>query len=181
MEKSDLPMLTALRPNEHLRYRSKVSMDRLDQDYISRWVSAVIKREEKPWVRSEKELDTSGPLVELVGTNYDQFTKDPTKEVFVDYYAPWCSHCQNLAPTYEQLALYYQYDKDLVIARFDATKNDVVGDWIKGYPTLVLYPLGENSKPIEYNGARDFNAMSKWLKSKSEVLKNRSTIVKEDL
>lgn len=94
MEKSDLPMLVALRPSEHLRYRSQVDMERLDEDYIMRWVSAVAKREEKPWVRSADEGDLTGPLVELVGTNHDTFLEDnKDKEVFIDYYAPWCSHC----------------------------------------------------------------------------------------
>lgn len=37
MEKKDLPMLVALRPSEHLRYRSQVDMERLDEDYIIRW------------------------------------------------------------------------------------------------------------------------------------------------
>lgn len=30
MEKSDLPMMVALRPSEHLRYRSQVDMTKLD-------------------------------------------------------------------------------------------------------------------------------------------------------
>ena len=73
MDKSDLPMMVALRPSEHLRYRSLVDMANTDEDYIMRWVSAVASRQEKPWVRSAEEGDLTGPLVELVGTNHDDF------------------------------------------------------------------------------------------------------------
>ena len=98
-------MMVALRPSEHLRYRSLVDMANTDEDYIMRWVSAVASRQEKPWVKSAEAGDLTGPLVELVGTNHDGFLEDnKDREVFIDYYAPWCSHCQKLHPTYEQIA-----------------------------------------------------------------------------
>lgn len=96
-------------------------MEYLDEDVIIRWVQAVADRTEKPWVRSAEEVEQSGPLIELVGSNHDRFLSDGTKEVFVDYYAPWCSHCVKLHPTFEQVAEYFKYDSDLIIAKFDAT------------------------------------------------------------
>lgn len=163
-----------------------------------RWVSAVASRQEKPWVRSAEVGDLTGPMVELVGTNHDEFLEDmKDKDVFIDYYAPWCSHCVKLHPTYEQIAQYFKFDTELIIARFDATKNDVVGDWLRAYPTLMFYPQGvgklsevdeankDAPKNIEYRGARDFDTMKDWLLSKSDVLKNRPTMnadaIKEDL
>lgn len=113
----------------------------------------------------------------------------------MDYYAPWCSHCVKLHPTYEQIAQYFKYDSNLIIARFDATKNDVIGDWLRSYPTLLFYPLGnkcqinqddcEGVEPLNYQGARDFETMKNWLLQNSQVLKNRpaagESTVKEDL
>lgn len=176
-----MPILTALRPNERIRYHSPVDPEFLSEDFITRWVDSVISRKEKPWVRSEAAIDDGGPITHIVGENHDTVTKDPTKDVFVDYYAPWCGHCQRFEPTLKQLAYYFQYDKDLLISNFDCTKNEVVGDWIKAFPTFYFYPKGEDSKPIAYNGDRSFEAMKNWLFEVSTALKNRDAPVKEDL
>ena len=37
---------------------------------------AVADRVEQPWVRSAEEVELSGPMIELVGTNHDSFLKD---------------------------------------------------------------------------------------------------------
>lgn len=182
VKQEEFPILTALRPNEHIRYHSPMKPDLMQEDYMIRWVDSVVNRVEKPWVRSQDETqDKTSPITKIVGTNLDKITKDPTKEVFVDFYAPWCGHCTRLAPTWEQVAYYFQYDQDLLIANFDCTQNDVVGDWIKAYPTMYFYPKGTDKTPIEYNGERTFEGFKKWLFEHSEVLKNRGEFIKEDL
>jgi len=49
---------------------------------------------------------------------------DTTKDVLVEYYAPWCGHCKSLAPIYEELANKLKSNKNLVIAAMDATANE---------------------------------------------------------
>lgn len=71
--------------------------------------------------------ETQGALTVLVGKNHDEIVNDPTKDVLVKYYAPWCGHCKKLAPIWEELAEDVKDVQDLVIAKFDATENEVKG------------------------------------------------------
>lgn len=96
---------------------------------------------------------------------------DNEKDVLVEYYAPWCGHCKKLAPIWDELASDLKDVSNLVIAKFDATANEVEGLEIRGYPTLKFYPAGSKSNPIDYDGERALDDIKNWLKEKSNVYK----------
>jgi len=37
--------------------------------------------------------------------------------VLLEFYAPWCGHCQKLAPTLDEVAVSLQNDGDVIIAK----------------------------------------------------------------
>lgn len=39
----------------------------------------------------------------VVGETFDEIVNDPTKDVLIEFYAPWCGHCKNLEPIYREL------------------------------------------------------------------------------
>jgi len=64
------------------------------------------KNKLEPLLKSEDIPDESyedGVRV-LVGQNFEEVALDTTKDVLVEFYAPWCGHCKNLAPEYSKLA-----------------------------------------------------------------------------
>lgn len=66
--------------------------------------------------------------------------RDNKKDVLLEMYAPWCGHCKNLVPVYDELATDLKDVENLVIAKMDATANDSPHSAYsaKGYPTILL-------------------------------------------
>jgi len=131
-------------------------------DFLAGRLSANVKSEAEP-------ADNSGPVKVLVGTSFDRIVMDPTKDVLVEFYAPWCGHCKTLAPKYEDLGKSFADVESIVIAKVDATANDTPAD-ISGFPTLILYPANDKTNPVTYNGDRSAEAIGSWLRSSASTL-----------
>ncbi|KAM9725255.1 protein disulfide-isomerase A2 isoform 2-T2 [Dama dama] len=109
------------------------------------------------------------PVKTLVGKNFEQVAFDETKNVFIKFYAPWCTHCKEMAPAWEELAEKYKDHEDIVIAELDATANELEAFPVHGFPTLKYFPAGPGRKVIDYKGARDLETFSKFLDSGGEL------------
>ncbi|KAL9244557.1 hypothetical protein vseg_018326 [Gypsophila vaccaria] len=89
------------------------------------------------------------------------------KYVLVEFYAPWCGHCQSLAPEYAAAATQLKEDGvDVVLAKIDATEeNEVAHQYdVQGFPTLYFFVDGDH-KP--YTGQRTKEAIVTWIKKKT--------------
>lgn len=121
-----------------------------------------------PSIKSEPVPEKNdGPVTVIVATQFKEIVMDQNeKDVLVEYYAPWCGHCKNLAPTYEALGELYQsngFGSKVVIAKVDATANDVP-EKIQGFPTIKLYPAGGKDSPIDYSGSRTMDDLANFIK-----------------
>ena len=94
---------------------------------------------------------------------------DPTKDVLIKYYAPWCGHCKAFAPIYEELAkkLKEGGNKFLVLAEMDASNNEVEGVDIHSYPTVKFFTKRNKGSPIEFKGDRNEQELLKFLEDYS--------------
>lgn len=54
--------------------------------------------------------DNSAPVKVVVGKQFDEIVLDETKDVLVEFYAPWCGHCKALEPKYDELAKKLAYN-----------------------------------------------------------------------
>lgn len=69
--------------------------------------------------------------------------------------APWCGHCQQLAPIYADAAgKLKKEDSGLRLAKVDAAEERELGleFQILSFPTIKLFINGNRSNPINYAG-----------------------------
>lgn len=110
-------------------------------------------------------------VVELTPDNFKSVVEESGKPAFVEFFAPWCGHCKNLAPVYEELAQAFAYAEDKVtIAKVDADTHRSLGSTygIAGFPTLKWFGA-KGSGPDDYNGGRDLESLSNFVTEKTGI------------
>lgn len=90
-------------------------------------------------------------VVTLTPENFSDVVKNNDKLV-VEFYAPWCGHCKNLTPEYEQAAKELKAS-GIVLAKMDATEagnKEISAKFdVKGFPTLKIF-RGDETNASEY-------------------------------
>mmetsp|Transcript_14844 Transcript_14844/g.27836 ORF Transcript_14844/g.27836 Transcript_14844/m.27836 type:complete len:200 (+) Transcript_14844:40-639(+) len=84
--------------------------------------------------------------------------------IFVKFFAPWCTHCKNMAKDFHKVAQEPLPD-GIRVGRVDSTKNPALNKrfGISGYPTLLM--LNDEGKDIRsYSGDRSFSSLLEFAK-----------------
>jgi len=108
-------------------------------------------------------------VVVLTPENFDSIALDSSKDVLVEFYAPWCGHCKHLAPDYEKVANAFANDAGVVVAKVDADAHKDLGTryGVSGFPTLKWFGKDSKSSPEPYDGARDVQAFVDFINQKA--------------
>uniref|UniRef100_A0A6I8Q0F1 Protein disulfide-isomerase n=1 Tax=Xenopus tropicalis TaxID=8364 RepID=A0A6I8Q0F1_XENTR len=124
--------------------RDGKALERFLQDYFDGKLKRYMKSEAIP-------ESNDGPVKVVVAENFDEIVNDDSKDVLIEFYAPWCGHCKNLEPKYKELGEKLGDDPNIVIAKMDATANDVPSQYeVRGFPTIYFTPAGSKQKPKRY-------------------------------
>merc|ERR1711939_78023 len=130
-------------------------------DFAAGKISPSIKSEPVPTVQDE-------PVYVLVADEWDKVVGDESKDLFVEFYAPWCGHCKRLKPIWDELGeKYADVRSKLMIAKFEATANDVpasAGFRVTGFPTIKFRPAG-SKRWLSYQGDRSLENLVDFVES----------------
>ncbi|KAL4556218.1 hypothetical protein LXL04_038862 [Taraxacum kok-saghyz] len=106
-------------------------------------------------------------VVSLTSENFNKIVMDNTKHVLVEFSAPWCGHCQNLAPIYESLGDAFKNEADVVIANVNTDNNKKIAERyeVQGIPKLILFSK-DNKDGEGYGGALDLEGLVSFINEK---------------
>jgi len=138
----------------------------IDVDTVKTFVDGVLSGKIKAHLMTEDvpaDWD-SKPVKVLVGKNFHDVALDENKAVLVEFYAPWCGHCKQLAPIWDQLGEAYKDHPEIVIAKMDATTNELEDVKVQSFPTIKFFPKG-SSQVVDYSGERTFEGFKAFLES----------------
>lgn len=111
-------------------------------------------------------------VVELTDSNFEGLVYNSKDPWLVEFFAPWCGHCQRLAPEYAKAAS--ELKGKFKLGAVDATVHTVIASrfGIQGYPTLKYFPVGSSSQSDAeaYEGGRTSSDIVRWCMDKAEAL-----------
>lgn len=113
---------------------------------------------------SDSKSKDSKDVVELTDDNFDKLVMNSEDMWLVEFYAPWCGHCKNLAPFWAAAAT--ELKGKVKLGALDATvhRTKAMEYDIKGYPTIKYFAPGKKSSDSaqEYNGGRTASDIVSW-------------------
>jgi len=135
--------------------RAKYRFDKaFKADTVKQFFQNFLDNKLEQWVKSEPTPATNdGPVKIVTGKTFNEIVGDPTKDVLIEFYAPWCGHCKQLEPKYKTLGQKFQNVDSVVIAKIDAVANDYPPEYeVSGFPTIFLKPAGKGARPVKFDG-----------------------------
>uniref|UniRef100_A0A4W3K8Z0 Protein disulfide-isomerase n=1 Tax=Callorhinchus milii TaxID=7868 RepID=A0A4W3K8Z0_CALMI len=166
LKKEECPSIRLITLEEEMT-KYKPQSEEISVENIKGFCDKFLDGQLKPHLMSQdipEDWDKTAVKV-LVGKNFEEVAFDETKDVFIEFYAPWCGHCKQLAPIWESLGEKYKENTNIVIAKMDSTVNEIESVKIHSFPTLKFFPAGTDRKIVDYSGERTLEGFSKFLDS----------------
>ncbi|BFZ62125.1 hypothetical protein YB2330_003204 [Saitoella coloradoensis] len=131
-------------------------------------------------VQARDDVHTSPYSPDLNPNIFDETIKDGT--YFIKAYSPQCSHCRDLAPTWNAVAEQF---KDLEGFHFASLNCAAYGDLcskigVTAYPSMRLFKKGEQIEEYPMYASRTEREISKYVKANAGVSQKTPEQVKEE-
>ena len=146
---------------EHNKKAAKVAAASLDEETSTTTGTSspagqtrpASKTAKKPWkaVKSTETPNELGMSVSLTAESFQKMVTTTQDPWFIKFYAPWCHHCQAMAPNWAELGRDMKGKLNIGEVNCDVESRLCRDVHLKGYPTILYFKGGER---IEYDGLR---------------------------
>ncbi|KAM6971871.1 protein disulfide-isomerase [Aplochiton taeniatus] len=173
----EAPLVRLVNLTDHVTYH--LPSDTLDTDTVTGFCHTYLEGKAKPKMQSEVPTESwdKQPVKELVGQNLEKVVFNPETTSFVLFYLPYSQKSRSLFSLWEELAQAFLDREDVVIARIDASANDINLPLLKPYPVLRLFPALYAERMLTYSGKRNVKNLVEFVeqemkKAKKEKVKH---------
>uniref|UniRef100_A0A3B4V0L3 Zgc:136472 n=1 Tax=Seriola dumerili TaxID=41447 RepID=A0A3B4V0L3_SERDU len=167
----EAPLIRLVNLTDHVTYH--LPSDTLDVGIIKQFCQSYLEGKAKPKMQSEPipEGWDKKLVKELVGMTLEKVAFNPDKTVFVLFYLPYSQESRALFPLWEELAEALKERGDVVVARIDASANDINMSMKGSYPSLCLFPALYAERMVVYTGKRKLKDLVKFVDKEMEKAK----------
>ncbi|XP_062182353.1 protein disulfide isomerase-like 1-1 [Phragmites australis] len=146
----------------------KFLKEQIEADQIVSWLKEYFDGKLSSFKKSEPIPEVNNePVKVVVADSLHDVVFKSGKNVLIEFYAPWCGHCKKLAPLLDEAATTLQSDEDVIIAKMDATANDVPSEFeVQGYPTM--YFVTPSGKITSYDSGRTADEIVDYIRKNKE-------------
>ncbi|GAB2277277.1 disulfide-isomerase [Dionaea muscipula] len=165
IEKDQAPLILIQKTEDQ-----KFMMANLVPDQIVPWFKQYLIGKLKPFKKSQPVPEVNDePVKVVVADSLNDMVLNSEKNVLLEFYAPWCGHCKQLAPVLDEVALNFEKDPSVMIAKLDATANDFPSDAFKvmGFPTM--YFKSSTGRIVQYDGSRAKEAIIEFITKNKDI------------
>ncbi|KAL3996703.1 nuclear receptor coactivator 3 [Sarotherodon galilaeus] len=176
----EAPLIRLVNLSNHVTYH--LPSDALNVEIIEKFCQDYLEGKAKAKMQSEPipEGWDQKPVKELVGMNLEKVAFNPDKTVFVLFYLPYSKESRAVFPLWEELAEAFEEREDVVIARIDASANDINLSVQGTYPSLCLFPALYAERVVVYTGKKKLKPLIKFVEKEMEKAKKYRAKEDED-
>ena len=154
----------------------------INEENIMYFINQFKKGKLTPYIRSESSpKNKNKDVIKLVGKTFKKEVLENDKDILVYFVSPSCNECKEFEPELIKLSQKLKKGNNkLVIAKIDATLNDVENLQIHNFPTIMFYPGNvKDEEPLEIK-ERDIESIETFI-IKNSYNKNIEEEINQDL